>query len=228
MMTADQAAQRFGEALESYGLHDWQVTVRESMVADCAVGWKRLYVRQGAMFSPMHVESLIAHEIETHILTAENGDHQPYDLFRRGFAHYLDTQEGLATYNQNRVLTPYHEKRYGPARGVLAVAYSLRHSFSDTRRYLEEALEYTPAKALTKSIELKRGLHDASEPGGFTKGIVYFRGQLAIERFVQEGGDLKRLYIGKVALEDLHLAEQIEGLKAPILIPGFLREAKKG
>ncbi len=226
MLTAEQAAERFEAELSRYGLHDWQVVVRAALVANCAVGWKRLFVRQGATFSAEHVESLIAHEIETHILTAENGSHQPFDLFRRGFANYLDTQEGLATYNQNRHLSPFHEKRYAPAQGVLAIAYALEHSFTDTRRHLEEDLGYTPAKALTKVVELKRGLADTSEPGCFTKGLVYYRGLRAIEQFVAQGGDLKRLYIGKVALEDLEIAEQVDGVKPPLLIPGFLREKK--
>jgi alpha-L-glutamate ligase-like protein/uncharacterized protein (TIGR02421 family) len=224
LLTAEEAAERFESALSRYGLHDWQVAVRQALVADCAVGWKRLYVRKGALFSVEHADSLIAHEVETHILTAENGDRQPYDLFRRGFANYLDTQEGLATYNQNRVLSLHHEKRYGPARGVLAVAYSLEHSFVDTRRYLEEDLGYTPAKALTKVVELKRGLYDTSEPGSFTKGLVYYRGLRAIEQYVAQGGDIKRLYLGKVALEDLEVAEQVAGVKPPLIIPGFLRE----
>lgn len=226
MLTSDQAAARFDEMLSQYGLHDWQVSVREALVSDCAVGWKRLYVRKGAIFSPTHVESLIAHEIETHILTAENGAQQPFDIFRRGFANYLDTQEGLASYNQNRVLPKNHDKRFGPARSVVAIAYALEHSFVDTRKYLEAELGYTSEKSLTKAIELKRGLFDTSEPGCFTKGLVYYRGLRAIEHFEESGGDLKRLYIGKIALEDLDCAEQVEGVKPPLLIPAFLRKKK--
>lgn len=227
LLTSEQAAAMFEKALARYSLHDWQIVLRTSLVADCAVGWKRLYIRKDAKFAPDHVESLIAHEIETHILTAENGDRQPFDLFRRGFANYLDTQEGLATYHQNRVLSPHHDKRYAAARGVLAIAYALEHSLSETRAYLVQELEYTQAKALTKAIELKRGLHDTSMPGCFTKGLVYFRGVRAIEQFVAEGGDIKRLYIGKIALEDLDLCDKIEGLKEPLLIPAYLRTKKE-
>jgi uncharacterized protein (TIGR02421 family) len=222
-LSAQQAAEVFEGILAKYGLHDWQVSVRSALVADCTVGWKRLYLRKGARFSREHVGSLIAHEIETHILTSENGAQQPFSLFKRGFANYLDTQEGLAVFNQNRVLSAVHEKRKGPARSVLAVAYALEHSFVDTRRHLMEHLGYQPAKALTKTLELKRGLHDPSEPGCFTKSLVYYRGQRAIEHFVAAGGDLKRLYTGKIALEDLELSEQVPGLKKPALIPGFLR-----
>jgi len=223
LLPADKAASIFEEALSRYGLHDWQVSVRGALVADCTVGWKHLYLREGALFSPEHVSSLLAHEVETHILTVENGNHQPYEIFRRGFANYLDTQEGLAVFNQNRILSLYHEKRYGPARGVLAVAYAMTHPFVETRQYLEAELGYNHAKALTKVIELKRGLHDTSELGSFTKGLVYFRGLRNIEKFVNEGGDLKRLYIGKIALEDLEQAEEVPGVQLPLLLPAFLR-----
>ncbi len=224
LLTAKEAVPIFTEALNKYGLHDWQVSVRSSLVADCTVGWKFLYIREGALFARDHVNSLIAHEIETHALTVENGDHQPFEIFRRGFANYMDTQEGLAVFNQNRVLSPHHEKRYGTARGVLAVVYAMEHSFVETRRYLEEELGYTHAKALTKVIELKRGLHDTSEPGCFTKSLVYFRGQRLIEKFVEGGGDLKRAYIGKIALEDLEAAEQVPGVKPALLLPEVLRK----
>ena len=223
-LTEEETVEFFREALDRYGLHDWQVAVRQAIVADCTVGMKRLYLRKGARFSRMHAQSLVAHEIETHILTAENGDHQPFRLLRRGCANYLETQEGMAIVNQNRVLSPFHEKRVAPAKGVLAVAYALDHSFAETRRYLEEELGFMPEKALTKTIDLKRGLSDASAPGAFTKALVYFRGQRAIERFLGAGGDLRRLYIGKVAIEDLELIEQIPGLKSPFLLPAFLRE----
>jgi hypothetical protein len=189
------------------------------------VGGRRLYLRRGVRFARERVAALVAHEIETHVLTAENGAHQPFEIFRRGFAHYLDTQEGLAIFNQNGVLSPHHEKRYGPAKSVLGVAFALDHSFAATRRYLEE-LGYDRERSLTKTIQLKRGLRNTAEPGVFTKALVYFRGLRAIETFVAGGGDLSRLYIGKIAIEDLELAEKVPGVKPPVLLPEFLRERK--
>ncbi len=226
LLSAEETAPFLEDALVQYGLHDWQVVVRQTLVADCAAGDKRLFIRAGARFSRNHIEALIAHEIETHVLTSENGNMQPYELFRRGFANYLDTQEGLAMYNQNRVLTPYHEKRFNHARGVLAAAYALSHSFADTRTYLVEKLHYRPEKALGIAIGLKRGIIDTSEPGAFTKTLVYFRGLRAIEQYVASGGDIRRLYIGKVALEDLDVVQHIEGVKPPLLIPTYLRPAQ--
>lgn len=225
LLTSSQAAERFEEVLKGYSLHDWEVSVRSRLVADCTVGGNHVYLREGAKFSEMHLSSLVAHEIETHVLTAENGDHQPYQILRRGTAGYIRTQEGLAVVNQNRVLTPYHEKRYGPARSVLAVAYGLEHTFVETRRYLEEELGYTKEKALTKALDVKRGLRDPSEHGGMTKGIVYLQGQQMVEEYLGNGGDLKKLYLGKISIEDLDLIDALPDLRPPLLLPEWVREA---
>jgi len=224
MLTAEQVVPMLEEVLSKYGLHDWRVDIRDSVVARITVGSQSVYLRRDAMFPKEDIQGLIAHEIETHALTSENGSHQPFELFRRGFAQYMDTQEGLAVYNQNRFLSPHHEKRYGPARNILGTAFALEHSFADTRRYLQEELGYDADKALTKAIDMKRGIVHTAEPGGFTRGIVYFRGLRAIEHFIAAGGDLRRLYVGKIALEDLDLLKDIPGMKEPLILPEFLRE----
>ncbi|MCF7844400.1 MAG: DUF1704 domain-containing protein [Kiritimatiellales bacterium] len=224
LLSTDRVKKMFEEILEHYVLDGWEVAVRKRLVADCTVGGRHIYLREGALFEPSHVQSLIAHEIETHVLTAENGDHQPFALLRRGCANYLDTQEGLAIYNQNQVLSPYHDRRYNPPRNVLGLEFGLNHSFAETRAYLEEEIGYSEGKSITQAIAIKRGLSDTSENGGFTKSLVYFRGLRAIERFLENGGDLKRLYVGKIALEDLELVEKLPDLQKPLLIPDFLRE----
>jgi len=223
MLTADKVAPMFEEVLTKYGLHDWSVAIRDNLVARCTVGGQKIYLRRDARFSPANIQALIAHEIETHVLTAENGDHQPFGLFRRGFANYLDTQEGLAIYSQNRVLPPYHDKRHGPERNILAVAFAMEHSFAETRKYLVEELGYDQSKALNKTIDIKRGLTNTEEPGGFTKGVVYYRGLRAIEQYLMQGGDLIKLFIGKIALEDLDLIAQIPNVKPALVIPAWLR-----
>lgn len=226
LLSAEETKNVFENVMMAYGLHEWQVTMKTSMIADCAVGGKKVFLRTGAMFSRSHIESLVAHEIETHVLTAENGAIQPYELFRRGFANYLDTQEGLAIYSQMRILSPHHEKRYQHAKNVFAVAYAMEHSFADTRRYLVTELGFPAEKALMKAADLKRGFSQTSEPGAFTKSLVYFRGYRAIEHFIREGGDIRRLYIGKIAIEDLSLINQISGVKEALILPTYLRTKK--
>ncbi len=226
LLDAEEAKEQFDSAMIAYGLHDWEVVIKSSMISDCAVGGKKVFIRSGAKFSRMHIESLIAHEIETHVLTAENGSIQPYELFRRGFANYLDTQEGLAIFSQTRVLSPHHEKCYLHAKSVLGVAYAMEHSFAETRNYLTTELGFTKTKAILKAADFKRGISQTSQPGAFTKGLVYFRGYRAIEHYVRDGGDIRRLYIGKIAIEDLGLIDQMSGIKEPLILPKYLRTKK--
>jgi|GEM_PF-24305 len=223
LISAEDAKHMFEKILEDYGLHDWSVQIKTSMVSDCAVGGRKVYVRKNARFSEAHIRSLIAHEIETHVLTAENGASQPYMILRRGCANYLDTQEGLAIWNQIQVLPEHHEKRYAHAKNVLGIAFAKTHGFADLRKYLHEDLSMSPEKAIRKAIDFKRGCTRAAEPGAFTKGLSYFRGFRAIEKYVKDGGDLRRLYIGKIALEDLELLKSLPELRKPVLLPKSLR-----
>jgi alpha-L-glutamate ligase-like protein/uncharacterized protein (TIGR02421 family) len=223
-LSATEVVEIFEEVLKNYGLHEWNVSVKPSMVTDCAVGGRKVFIKADATFSPLHVQSLIAHEIETHVLTAENGSMQPYAIFARGTAGYLDTQEGLAIWNQSKVLPPHHEKMYAHAKNVLGIAFAASHSFAETRSYLQKELGMRPEKAISKSIDYKRGLANASDHGGLSKSLVYFRGWQKINEFARRGGEIRDLYIGKVAVEDLELTRAMPELRKPLLLPISLRE----
>lgn len=224
LLTAEKTAEKMQAVLDKYSLHNWKVDIRQKLVANCTVGGGSVYIRADATFDPVYVDALIKHEIETHVLTAENGTNQPYALFRRGCAGYLDTQEGLAVYNQNRIYTDHHEKWYNPPRNALATQFALSHSFAETRAYLSEELGYDEQKALSQAVTIKRGLRNTSEHGGFTKSLVYLRGLLAVKKFLKNGGNMADLYVGKIALEDIEDVLRIEELKRPLLLPEFLRD----
>jgi alpha-L-glutamate ligase-like protein/uncharacterized protein (TIGR02421 family) len=218
MLSAEEASSLFEEVLAKYGLREWSVKLKSSSISDVTIGRKSLLVRQGSRFSRERIESLIAHEIETHVLTAENGSKQPYELLERGMAGYLETQEGLAIFNQNKVLSEGNEKRFWPALGVLAVHYGAEHSFSELRAFIR-SLGFDDSRALRTCFKIKRGMGDTGKHGAFAKELVYFRGWLAVREFLQEGGDIKKLYIGKITLRDIDLIRRVEGLIEPVYLP---------
>jgi len=198
-------------------------TLTDNLIADCAIGRRALLIRRSARFSATRVASLIAHEVETHVMVAENGRRQPFAIFERGLAHALETQEGLAVVQQERVLPPQHEKRGWPALGVLAVSYALSHSFAETRAYIRR-LGFSDQRALRTCEKVKRGLARTVEPGGFTRELVYLRGALAVRAFIAGGGDLRRLYVGRVSLEELPICAHVKELLPPLSLPLWLRE----
>jgi alpha-L-glutamate ligase-like protein/uncharacterized protein (TIGR02421 family) len=221
-ISMEAAIVEFERVMKEYKLDKWKIKVKESMVADCLAGKSNaFFVKEGASFDKDRMRMLIAHEIETHILTAENGKEQPYQLFNRGFANYLETQEGLAVWNQEQVLTHDVEKNYKSASNVFIIDFALRHSFAETFDYCRK-LGMSKSKAFKASLRVKRGLEDTKQAGAFTKDALYFSGYIQIRDFVKNGGDLKDLYYGKYNLNDLGVIKKCPYLSEPKHLPKFL------
>jgi hypothetical protein len=57
---------------------------------------------------------------------------------------------------------------------------------------------------------MKRGLYDTSEPGGFTKSIVYLEGMTEVWQYLKKSNfDVEGLYYGKIAAEDVNKAREM-------------------
>lgn len=217
-----EAIIEFEKTFQEYNLHHWKIKVNRQMVSACSAGKEStLFLREGVRFSEERLRMVIAHEIETHILTAENGKHQVYGLFNRGFGNFLETQEGLAIWNQEQVSTIVTEKHFRSALLIFVVDFASKHSFAETYDYCLK-LGMSSDRALQTVLKVKRGLGNTAKPGVFTKDSLYFSGYLQIQNFVANGGDLKDLYYGKYNLDDLAYIKRISQLREPKLLPHFL------
>lgn len=221
--STEDAIIEFEKIFKRYGLESWRVKVKKEMIADCLAGKKNvLFVREGATFDDVRFRMLIAHEIETHVITAENGKRQTYSMFNRGFGDYLETQEGLAIWNQEFIVPHDVDKNYRSAALVFVIDFARKHSFAETVDYCIK-LAMNRDRAFRTTLKVKRGLEDTSKIGSFTKDMVYFSGYLQIKSFVTAGGDLKELYYGKYHLRDLEYVKKVPHLKEPFILPRFLR-----
>ena len=220
---SEEAKERFENIFKSYELKNWKVKIKENMVADCVAGKNnRLFINKDAKFSRERIESLIVHEIETHIITAENGKMQPYELFNRGLADYLITQEGLAVYNvEKQRHTPFENGQNAHAH-VVAIDKALNGSFIETFDTLID-LGLPEEQAFRSALKAKRGFADTSKKGAFTKDYIYFKGYYQIKEFVKNGGEIKDLYTGKFNINDLEDIKRINGLIKPKLLPKWLK-----
>lgn len=240
-INCEQAVSILEGVLKKYGLVNWKVKVNESMVSDCMAGKENiLFIRKGAMFSDYRIKMLVVHEIETHVLTAENGNLQPYKIFGRGLAGYLETQEGLAVRNQTMLgdkdmefcirKTAYSkaqgflalmERNYWPALSVLAVSEAFNKSFREVVDFVCN-LGFSFDRAFRVAVKVKRGLEDTSLKGAFTKDYLYFKGFEAVKEFESKGGDIKDLYIGKFNLKDLELIRKVPNLVKAKYLPEWM------
>ena len=178
---------------------------------------RQLHLKAKARFSKAYAYRLAVHELATHALRAENGREQKLQLFRRGTPNYLATEEGLAAYNEERagVMNTNILRTY--AGRVLAVHLAQTHTFVETYKQL---LKHFPQEdAFTLTLRAKRGLDNGESRGGCSKDYVYLQGYLAIKDYVAQGRDLKELYRGKIALEDLKKLSGRHQLQAAKYIP---------
>lgn len=218
---AKSAALEFQKTFAKYELENFKIVFRDDLVADALAGKSgTLFLRRDAKFSSERLRAMIAHEIETHILRGENGRAQKYEIFLRGLGGYLEIEEGLAIFNQNLLLKNAHEKQFWPVLSFLAVAESAEKSFRGIFDFVKK-LGFDDERAWKTALKIKRGLVNSSEKGGFTKEAIYFSGLQKIQKFVDEGGDLRKLYVGKIKISDLAILAKISEIVAPKRFPEF-------
>lgn len=226
LIKGDEIMEEVKKFLIDSGL-EWQVKRTRKQSSDFAVSkHNTLFIRKGIKVSAKRLRGTLAHEIETHAFTAENGHYQPYEVFNYGFANFLITQEGLAdtiklmTVNDNEDTTEWAVVKYQ------AAVEAQKHDFA-TVAEKARAKGLSLVQSFNTALRVKRGLADTSKPGGFTKDAAYWLGRRWIDKWLADGGDLLDLFIGKINLEQLELAKKVPDIRPPVLLPEVLRHQFK-
>lgn len=191
--------------------------IRED-VSGVLVEGNTLLISHNAAVAGARVNALLQHEVGTHLVTQVNGLAQPIRMLGAGLAHYDETQEGLAVLAEIACggLTASRLRQLA-ARVVAVHALVGGASFVETHRLLT-GHGLPGGSAYSVAMRVHRA-------GGFTKDAIYLRGLLALLEHVKHGGALDLLFLGKFALEDLPLVEDLatRGLLAPArLMPRYL------
>ncbi len=192
-----------------------------SSVSGLIVSRGVLLINSDMSIPASRVEALIAHEVGTHLLTYYNAQMQPLQQLHAGLASYEELQEGLA------VLSEYLAGGLdqGRVRQIAARVIAVRSltdgaSFVETFRILSRDHGFTKRIAYTITMRVYRG-------GGLTKDVVYLRGLQAILRYVQKGGDLTPLLLGKMAVKHIPIMQELQYrnvLKPAPLVPKHLQD----
>jgi len=186
---------------------DIQVTKREAIL-----------VKKGAKFTSNRLKALLVHEIGTHVFRYENGKTQPLRILERGTANYLRTEEGLAVWNQNQLGLALGDKFLTPGYQIVALYMAQKMGFHDLFNYLKSTFDLSDELAWKLSLKSKRGYDNSEAKGAFTKDALYFMGMREVDRFIEKGGDIADLYVGKISVPDLPLVQKIDGLRPAKLL----------
>ena len=162
--------------------------------------------------------ALLQHEIGTHVVTFVNGKNQPLRLFAAGLAGYEETQEGLAVLAEHLVGGLSAARLRQVAARTVAVHQMVEGaSFADVHRVLiGYGVPQVPAFTIAARV---------FRSGGLTKDAVYMRGLIDLISHLTAGGNLEVLWLGKMALADAPLVEQLMSrglLHEPVLRPRYL------
>ena len=181
----------------------------------------RLLIGSDLSLRPSRVDALLAHEVGTHLLTYFNGRAQPFQQLYAGLAGYEELQEGLAVLSEYLVGGLNRARIRTLAARVVAVrCVTDGASFVETFRKLRNELGFASRTAFGIALRVYRG-------GGLTKDMIYLRGLRALLRYLQRGGDLDILWVGKMAARHVPIIRELQHrgvLKPAPSVPRFMQD----
>jgi uncharacterized protein (TIGR02421 family) len=191
-----------------------RLQVRRDLPPGLMVSQGQLLMGADTRIPAERVDALLQHEVGTHMVTYYNGHVQPLHLLRTGLAGYEALQEGiavLAEYLVGGLTVP--RLRVLAARVVAAQALVDDASFLDIFHLLRNTHDFEVDEAYAIAQRTVRG-------GGFIKDVIYLRGLSTLIDYLQGGGSLERLFVGKIAMHHLSVLEELE--QREVLLPAPL------
>ncbi len=185
-----------------------------------------LYIRPDAKVWKKELRSIIAHEIEGHYLRKINWRKIKYNIFSHWTAKYLEIDEWIAIFNQNRFLNKSDRKYYSIYERYYFLNYALNHSYKELLKEMEKYYKQDYEKIFNFILRLKRATTSFDSPWVFCKDNVYLNWYLKILDYIENSGKLEDLYIWKIALEDLSEIKNSYFIKfdfSDIITPFFIK-----
>lgn len=198
-------------------------SVRDDMYTGLMVTGGQLLIGRQTRIARRRAEAVLQHEVGTHLVTYYNGSVQPLRLLQVGLAGYDALQEGLAVLSEFLVGGLSEGRMRTLAARVIAVDEMVHGtSFARVFQQLVEEYRFEPRTAYTMTLRVFRA-------GGLTKDALYLRGLVEILDFLGQGGDLRLLLVGKIAVEHVPIVRQLllSGvLRQPPLTPRYLNSTQ--
>lgn len=171
----------------------------------------RVVVGRHFRCSMQRAKALIAHEVGTHVVTYLNARHQPLVQLSVGLPGYDELQEGLAVLAEYLVGGLTVDRLRLLAARVIAVCAQIDGAeLVEIQRLLEKDCGLGPRLAFSSAVRVCRG-------GGLSKDAVYLRGLLRLLRYLDGGGAIAPLLVGKLAAPHVSMVEEL--MERGIVVP---------
>ncbi|MBP9820061.1 DUF1704 domain-containing protein [Candidatus Woesebacteria bacterium] len=205
----------------------YDVTFSSSYISKASVTATHLKLRLPINYREQTLQAMLYHEVGTHIIRRVNYEVQPWFKKKKnfGFSEYLQTEEGLATLHARLPLS--YKGAAAQALHYLAISIAQQDSFLAVWHALEPFV-HLPDRRWALAVRAKRGMQDTSQPGGYTKDLLYLEGMLEVWHWLAEREfDVTPLYFGKLAIQDVDKALQLNPHFQPQLPLFFSKNRQK-
>lgn len=216
--------------LLSYNLNQkWKVVFSHKFVSRISVNnkYKTIKVRLPIIIDKNEIESILNHEIDTHVLRQVNYEKQLWfkKKTNNSFRPYLKTEEGLAAINE--LVANKNKLAYKSAINYLAVDLALKNDFVTVFNFFYK-IWHDSERSWTWTLKKKRGVSDTSKKGGYTKDLVYFEGLVEVLNYLKKNGySPAELYYGKLDLKDIQKAKKLNQNQEEIILPKVFTQNPK-
>lgn len=212
----ERVRSKFRKYLKRYGVEHWGIVISKQKDFNIQVRHKKERVRisEEVNLDFTSLDSLLAHEIDGHILRAVNAAKREEKIFENPLPFYIKTEEGLASYlgdycaKNSELSKKHHAIKY------LGTYLALNKSFRDVYNFFLDN-GFTSDMAFQRAVRIKRGFTDTSLPGCNVREAIYWEGMIDVREFIQNGGNINKLYMGKVGLEDLEYLPEPDDVILP-------------
>ena len=208
----------FQAALESLQAEGWNIVVSNSSKTGISVDQehKLIDIPESRKLAFSKLESLVAHEIGTHVARRLNGERSQLQLLGLGLDRYEQGEEGIATMRE-QVLDDKIKDFSGLeghlavslATGVDGVERDFREVYSILEKYFyfksllagkspEEALTSAQTNAWKRSVRTFRGTDCETKGTCLTKDMIYREGNIGVWDVINKNkSELMRFNVGK-------------------------------
>ncbi|CAN5694582.1 flavohemoglobin expression-modulating QEGLA motif protein [soil metagenome] len=213
------AEMEIGHYRDQYPNMSAKAEIRRDTPPGLMVSQGDLLIGENSSISDTRINALLQHEIGIHSVTYHNGRAQPLKMLYSGMPGYEQLQEGLAVFAEFLVggLT-LGRLRTLAARVIAVSQMTARRSFTEVFQTLHGDYGFGKHSAFNIAMRVFRG-------GGLTKDAVYLRGLAEVVEYLQNGGDIETLFVGKMGPEHVSIIKELqwrEVLKPVPLVPRFM------
>ncbi|EKD44278.1 MAG: hypothetical protein ACD_71C00188G0002 [uncultured bacterium (gcode 4)] len=215
ILSLDEVVAHIRRYFETHNIKEIPITIESGNLSRMSVSYGRnvkIHISKNAVIRENEINAILAHEIDTHFRRYLAGSETGLKLFQYGTGYYLSNEEGLAIYRSFLHLPEGYEKNAMYVKYYLLSTVDVL-SFSDTvglliSLYPEKSLE----SIFSDAVRLKRGITYSWVKGiswiTYQKDKIYLDGYTRIKDWIENGGDQKKLFYGKIKIKDIEIINQ--------------------